>query len=173
MCARKCGDGQDCVSDIDCQHNRCFDDGTGQVQGQGVCTSFYNGVQDDDETDVDCGGSAATLEGRRCTVGQKCATNFDCFTTVCGQVCTDATDNDTCELQCQEMTPAMLCSDNEQSGLETDIDCGGAACATVQKACDEGMQCLEDSDCASGICDPTSLRCVSCVNGLQLSLIHI
>ena len=167
MCARKCGDGQDCVSDIDCQHNRCFDDGTGQVQGQGVCTSFYNNVQDDDETDVDCGGSAATLEGRRCTVGQKCATNFDCFTTVCGRACTDSTDVDTCELQCQDMTPAMLCSDGEQSGLETDIDCGGAACATVQKACDEGMQCLEDSDCASGICDPASLRCVSCVNGLQ------
>lgn len=44
--------------------------------------------------------------------------------------------------------PATLCSDGEQGGAETDIDCGGSDCAP----CLLGMLCLADNDCAVGMC---------------------
>ena len=43
---------------------------------------------------------------------------------------------------------AGSCSDLVQNGCETDTDCGGRSCP----GCGFGLDCLADSDCASGIC---------------------
>ena len=40
------------------------------------------------------------------------------------------------------------CSDLVQNGCETDTDCGGRSCP----GCGFGLDCLQDSDCQSGIC---------------------
>lgn len=51
---------------------------------------------------------------------------------------------------------AATCSDGARNGAETDVDCGGSACAAcaVQKAC------AADADCRSGLC--TAGRCAAC-----------
>jgi hypothetical protein len=41
------------------------------------------------------------------------------------------------------------CDNNQLDGAETEVDCGGPACAP----CDPGKNCNQGSDCASGICD--------------------
>ncbi len=40
------------------------------------------------------------------------------------------------------------CSDSNQNGCETDIDCGGRSCP----GCTFGLHCLLGSDCSTGIC---------------------
>src|SRR5262249_40040557 len=40
------------------------------------------------------------------------------------------------------------CVDGVQNGAESDIDCGGGACAR----CAKGKSCTYDADCASGLC---------------------
>lgn len=45
------------------------------------------------------------------------------------------------------------CSDGEQNGTETDMDCGGSC-----GPCAIGQQCDASTDCAAGVCDPTVCR---------------
>lgn len=44
-----------------------------------------------------------------------------------------------------DTSPPKVCEDNRKNGQETDIDCGGPACAP----CGLGQGCLADSDCGS------------------------
>jgi len=71
-----------------------------------LCT---DGVQNGDETDVDCGGSCTP-----CADGNRCATAGDCASGVC---------HDTCA--------APTCTDGVQNGSELGIDCGGVCPVTV------------------------------------------
>ena len=75
-------------------------DGDGDTSG-GTCS---NGVLDEDETDVDCGGSCAP-----CDDGLACLEPSDCASMVC-------TDN---------LCAAPSCDDQVQNGEEADVDCGG------------------------------------------------
>lgn len=43
---------------------------------------------------------------------------------------------------------AGQCVDRVQNGSESDVDCGGTACAL----CDVGAACIDDTDCNSGYC---------------------
>lgn len=53
------------------------------------------------------------------------------------------------------------CEDGAKNGSETDEDCGGEC----MDKCGNGLACLVDADCNSGICDPVALRCVTCSDG--------
>jgi hypothetical protein len=95
-------------------------------------------VKDGRETDVDCGGGACL----GCANGRACTEGADCASHVCdgrSHVCVTAT-----------------CADDVKNGSETDVDCGGGACPT----CLDGAICAQDSDCASGECDPRAQRCI-------------
>ena len=77
-CPKKCGNGQSCKVNADCDHDRCV--GTVCIQAPTCTDSFKNG----DETDVDCGGSCPT----KCALGKGCAINGDCTTNNCaGNTC--------------------------------------------------------------------------------------
>ena len=89
--------------------------------------SCDNGIQDGSETDVDCGG----IHCDACEVGQSCESFNDCESLVCERG------------QCQ----APTCEDGRQNGLETGRDCGGPDCS----ACPEGEGCNSDADCQSGL----------------------
>jgi hypothetical protein len=54
-----------------------------------------------------------------------------------------------------------VCNNGIADPAETDIDCGGELCAP----CDEGLDCIEDDDCASGVCDLGT--CVSCDDEIE------
>jgi hypothetical protein len=90
-------------------------------------------VQNDTETDKDCGGSCL-----RCDDGLKCKLGDDCKSDVCtGDVCQVPT-----------------CSDGKKNGGETDIDCGGGcASAPTSKACGFGEGCASAADCSTGSCN--------------------
>ncbi len=108
--------------------------------GSAVCVDdevdpCENGVQDDAETDVDCGGGVC----EPCDVGGACLDNDDCASATC-----DIHDTWTCLTVGSE-----TCGDGYANQDESDTDCGGAVCP----ACDLGMTCLESTDCATGNCD--------------------
>jgi hypothetical protein len=105
----------------------------GACQAQGVLVavaSCSDGVQDQGETDVDCGGLTSCP---RCAVGENCSAGSDCQTSSCmGGQCV-----------------AASCTDTIKNGNETGIDCGGGTCPT----CGPGQGCLAGSDCTSNICN--------------------
>jgi hypothetical protein len=101
-------------------------------------------VKNQDETDVDCGGSCAG-----CANGASCLVNGDCSSANCA--------NGTC------MPGASACDDGQLNGNETDVDCGGSCLG-----CADGSHCLVGGDCTSGNCDDETCAPVAqtCDDGL-------
>ncbi len=101
-----------------------------------------NDIKDNDETDVDCGGSCDLCKaGDRCLADDDC-TSSNCITNVC-----------------QEST----CYDEIKNQGESDVDCGGNYC----DACTEGKACTYNRDCASGYCNTKICAVASCKDGVK------
>ncbi len=112
-----------CSSASECDGGRCVD---------GVClaATATDGVKNGDESDVDCGGSAAP----KCADGKACKAPDDCVSKVCkGGVCA-----------------APSATDLVKNGGETDVDCGGASAATPR--CAPGKACIVHGDCTRDAC---------------------
>jgi hypothetical protein len=128
------------------------------------------------ETDVDCGGDSCPP----CPLGATCTYDFDCKDLLCdGGFCAVAP----FPAPCNEIDPQNpTCADCEQNGLESDVDCGGDACAP----CAMGDSCATDIDCETGHCDgssctpapggcppldPENPNCADCaLNGLETGI---
>jgi hypothetical protein len=91
----------------------------------------YNGVKDDNETDVDCGGKCGG-----CSDGSKCIIGTDCLSKNC----------------VSGLCVAPTCEDGIVNQDESDIDCGG-----VCNACDFGKNCIYDTDCESLYCNSAGI----------------
>ncbi|MEM6292135.1 MAG: hypothetical protein AAGA54_12745 [Myxococcota bacterium] len=141
-CNNLCGDGDNCGGDADCASGNCGDDGTCTPEG----SSCDDGVQNGDETDVDCGGSCPA----GCGGGEGCQGDDDCASNEC-------TEDDVCT---GENPPA--CDDGMQNGDETDVDCGGAC-----DPCGPGDDCDGPEDCDSGVCEGGTCAEPSCDDGVQ------
>lgn len=103
-----------------------------------------NGVRDEGEADVDCGGTC----GGTCGDGLICAFDSDCLSGYCGDGI------------CQSVS----CDDSTKNGAESDVDCGGSACDT----CDIGQTCNEHTDCVSLYCsDAGTCEEASCADGVK------
>ena len=98
-----------------------------------------DGVQNGNETDVDCGGSG--FGGKpacpTCADKKHCAKNGDCAHNSCF-----GSGPGTC----------VSCVDDAKDGNETDSDCGGVSCDLQGKTCATGKACLTAFDCASLTC---------------------
>ena len=140
-CGATCLEGDDCFSDGDCVSGFC-DDNSNTCQ-QPACD---DGVQNGDETDVDCGGAC----GSSCVVGESCVIDDDCETMLCESSVCAAPDD---------------CSNGLQDDPETDVDCGGLCGPT----CMNGQTCNDGDDCVSNLCHPQDNVCVapSCNDGVQ------
>lgn len=55
------------------------------------------------------------------------------------------------------------CSNAYKDGLETDVDCGGTACAQ----CVDGKACVKDSDCAGNACVGKVCKTATCTDGVK------
>jgi hypothetical protein len=123
-----CEEGGACEGAPDCATNLCRD---------GVCRTVApsDGIQNGDETDVDCGGAASPA----CADGKKCRVAADCQSAVCtGNIC-------------QAPSP----TDKVRNGDETDVDCGG----TKAPKCKTGQGCAADGDCDNVLCDTAAKKC--------------
>lgn len=105
------------------------------------------------ETDVDCGGS----ECPPCGVAQTCKVNSDCLSANCSAMtgtCVIPVDPPCTPGAGDPLLPAS-CKDCLASPGESDIDCGGSACARcwTNKKCGSEADCMSGS-CMSGRCDP-------------------
>lgn len=155
-CPAGCDMGESCIEDGDCDANDCdaatntcgsgnSGDGTA---GDGTCD---DGTQNQNETDLDCGGTC----GASCEVGENCSGPGDCISDLCG-------DDGTCQ-------PAtMWCQDTDGDGfgdpdacttvpdgdtppantVNNDEDCDDASDVTFPGAApnDSETECLEDKD---------------------------
>jgi plastocyanin len=70
-----CVNGNDCLLDTDCVSSFCH-----PVSLTCQTPSCMDGVQNQDETDVDCGGSICAAN---CAAGQSCVTSADCTDQMC------------------------------------------------------------------------------------------
>jgi hypothetical protein len=127
--SKACG-GTECKVDTDCASQKC---------DTGKCTtpialpaSATDGIKNNGETDIDCGGPNAA----KCADNKTCATADDCVDGVCSGTC-----------------QAPTGTDKVKNGDETDVDCGGTT--TGAPKCDAGKTCLAHSDCVSDGCDET------------------
>ena len=139
--------------------------------------SCTNGLKDDGEEGLDCGGVCPT----KCT-GAVCMSNTECGSGSCtGNACAPpagktcgvgapvptCNDGEACELDkdCKSgfcdgakcATPASEShSDGKKNSGETGIDCGGSVKATAP--CPDGQGCVDSTDCVgtcnAGLCGP-------------------
>ena len=94
----------------------------------GAAASCSDGLRNQDETDVDCGGVC----GATCLHGEGCMDGRDCSSDLCiDGFCRDP-----------------RCENGMRDGAETDVDCGGDTCAP----CADGQGCNLDRDCSSVSC---------------------
>jgi hypothetical protein len=119
-------------------------DATAAVDAAPLREACNDGVEDDDETGIDCGGSCAPA--KRCTPGLGCKSPSDCLSVVCTA--------GTCA--------ASTCSDGVQNGDETGVDCGGPCLPS--KKCASGTGCKIAADCQSNICGAGATCASSCAS---------
>ncbi len=141
-----------CAVQIAAKGAACNDVGGNLCDQYGDCVDgCLDGLQDAMETDVDCGGAYCDAQRRTCADGKKCMVGADCLDKVCiGNVCAMPT-----------------CSDGQQNGTETGVDCGGSCSSSpTNQACPSGDTCYTATDCLSGECN-SSDTCVQRTNGEQ------
>ncbi|MGE0789279.1 MAG: hypothetical protein AB7S26_26635 [Sandaracinaceae bacterium] len=114
----------------------------GMRDGGPPAASCSDGMRNQDESDVDCGGVC----GATCTPTEMCGDNGDCTTNICM--------GGTCQ-------PMASCTDGTMNGSETDVDCGGAMC----NPCDDGEACAANADCMSGFCNAMVCAATVCGDG--------
>ncbi len=108
-----CGPGSSCNVNGDCNGTCDASDDASVMCVEPSCT---DGVQNNDETDIDCGGTCAAMDPlKKCPDPKKCLEPKDCLSGVC---------------QVGECKPAS-CFDQVKNQDETDIDCGGMKCSNA------------------------------------------
>ncbi|GBG29164.1 Hypothetical Protein FCC1311_053862 [Hondaea fermentalgiana] len=131
-CQARCSAGAICSADSDCVSGTLCDAATSTCVWEANLTCAQDGVQNNDETDVDCGGEHNSCE--RCGESMQCSQNNDCASGICHVV------NGT--------GYCASCSNGIQDGDEAGVDCGGSMCAS---RCSVDDPCTSTSDCATGL----------------------
>jgi hypothetical protein len=105
-----------------------------------VATTCSDGVQNQSETGLDCGGPLCGP----CPDGAVCQQSSDCLSGLCGAA---------------DVCAAPSCSDAIQNQDETDVDCGGAACSACP-SCSDGIRNQDESglDCGGTSCAPCGVN---------------
>jgi hypothetical protein len=156
VCATPTCSSNTCGTTNAAKGTACTDNSGTVCDGNGHCVALHcnDGVQDADETDIDCGGATC----QACADGKKCKAGGDCVDKIC--TLPDGGTIGTCA--------APTCTDGVQNGTETDVDCGGMACDTAGKTCADKKHCGANADCANSFCFGSAPgTCVSCGDGVQ------
>jgi hypothetical protein len=143
----RCGTGFGCAAASDCINGVC---GAANTCSAPTCKDT---VQNQQETDVDCGGPNCSTSTTACANGKICKISSDCLESWCviasgtTGICTHPT-----------------CFDKVQNGTESDIDCGG----TCLTKCADNSKCNLNSDCANDWCNASG-KCATpaCTDGIM------
>lgn|GEM_PF-6491779 len=142
--------GETCETHLECISKSCQMESINiahtQVEGISRCVraTCEDGVQNQNEEGIDCGGVCQREENKYCFTpsrsnmggGSSCEFHYECFSMRCEEVGNG-------EKECTQAT----CSDGIINQRESDIDCGGP-CGN----CILNQRCLRSDDCQSGIC---------------------
>ena len=150
VCPLRCSLNQGCLTNDDCDSGSCqMEDG--MPLGTCAAPNCSDGLQNGDETFVDCGGSCE----QGCLPRHPCNEDADCNT---GLTCDS--------LQCV----ASHCTDGTHNASETDYDCGGPNCVECgdRRMCSTVDDCRDDLICTNAATPATSF-CLdeTCVDGEQ------
>ncbi len=119
--------------------------------------SCTDGIQNGDETGVDCGGSNCSP----CEAAPSCTDGIQNG---------DETGVDCGGSNCPPCETAPSCTDGIQNGDETGVDCGGSNCPPCETApsCTDGIQNGDETgvDCGGSNCPPCEAA-PSCTDGIQ------
>ncbi|PCC66927.1 hypothetical protein SAMN02745121_00343 [Nannocystis exedens] len=136
--------------------------------GDTSTTTGMGGCRDD----TDCPAEASECHAPACQAGVcdevALLPGAPCATGVCdGEgTCVACLLPDDCPMGqlcvAQQCVPPT-CDDGAENGMETDVDCGGPACAP----CNPGGACDEDGDCASGVCTGQVCQAAACDDGVE------
>ncbi|CAF1457500.1 unnamed protein product [Adineta ricciae] len=147
----------------------------GSISSGPTCT---DGVKNGLETGADCGGPACVAEGKTCDNGLGCSSGTDCTSGLCNSgLCHAPTAAPTVTSTAAPTvtstaapTVAPTCTDGVKNGLETSVDCGGAACISQSKTCGTGLGCGSSTDCTSGVCTSGTCQAPTCTDGVKNGL---
>jgi formylglycine-generating enzyme required for sulfatase activity len=143
------GTGAACTNGSMCTSGVCKSEMDGSKLDGGGCEglgctcqapSCTDGVKNQGETDIDCGGNICNP----CPDGDTCNKGTDCVDKVCGFDNGCGTDAGVGACVCE----APTCTDGVQNESETAVDCGGPHCPK----CTTGKGCVAPSDCISDVC---------------------
>jgi len=144
--------------------------GTGATGGSGALGGGGSGGMGECAAPEDCPGVDTTCQFRTCD-GVACGTAAAPIDTACtedggnvcdGQgACIECNDVNDCAAtwlcQAGDCVPPQ-CSNGQQDGTESDVDCGGLECSP----CPNTLSCNTYADCFSSFCDVTV--CAPCIN---------
>lgn len=148
-----------CVDDSESFRSICglaCNELAGQTCFAGTCVSCVDGLQNAEETDVDCGGGCAP-----CTNGKRCGANHDCAAGFCssGVCCNEACDG-LC-IRCDMPDSVGVCAfiPENETHEELNFMCSGAsacdgkgACKKLSaETCSAGIECMSGK-CVGGVC---------------------
>lgn len=114
--------------------------------------SCNDGVRNQDETDIDCGGDSCA----KCEDSRICKIGSDCTSGVCtSNICQGRIRIVFYRVSEQKDLHALAptCNDGTLNQDETDIDCGGDRCPKCvdHKICNAGQDCISGS-CLANLC---------------------
>jgi formylglycine-generating enzyme required for sulfatase activity len=141
--APKCDNDKACFAADDCKTKNCEANKCAPAVTPG---NDKDGIQNNDETDIDCGGAKAP----KCANGKKCKIAGDCVSATCGKggVCVEPSH-----------------TDGVKNLGETDIDCGGPDAAAPR--CAPGKACGDAGDCADKVCQGNVCKAPSFTDGIK------
>ena len=117
----ECGVGVTCTDDSECRSKYC-----NNISKTCALPSCSDRVKNDEESDVDCGGTCT-----KCALNKACISQDDCESGYCAYKV------------CKEVDK---CANGIRDALETGKDCGGPC-----RPCNTGKTCGRDIDCGEGL----------------------
>jgi PKD repeat protein len=155
-----------CSAASDCSSSVCVDSAC-------QTSSCADGVQNQDESGVDCGGTCAACAGAACVNAADCGSSV-CIGSACRAAsCTDGVLNqdetsvDCGGPQCAACSTPPTCFDGVLNQDEAGVDCGGSQCGVCPSpACSDGVLNQDETgvDCGGSQCGPCPSP--SCSDGI-------
>ncbi|HYQ03078.1 MAG TPA: DUF4215 domain-containing protein [Polyangiaceae bacterium] len=144
---KPCALTQSCVIHADCASGSC-------QSSKCVAATCQDGIKNQGETAVDCGGATCSAAGVKCANGQACEKNGDCTDGFCL--------NNVCSGACKGKPPTLGCPCTPDSSLA----CAGTAQAvklicTAGSWATNGTSCPQGYNCSGGECKAVIAACAS------------